>query len=361
MNDAPAHVLVTGGAGFIGCHLADRLARQAHHVLVYDSLARQGVEANLRWLRQRHPDRISVVIADIRDRSSVADAVAGCQAVFHLAAQVAVTGSLADPQTDFDINVRGTMHLLEALRRRRPSPPLIFASTNKVYGDLADIALEDAGSAWLPADPALRRHGIGEERALSFHTPYGCSKGAADQYVLDYARSFGVPTVVMRMSCIYGDRQFGTEDQGWVAHFLLRALVGEPITIYGDGKQVRDIMYVDDAVAAYLAAWHRIEAVAGQAFNLGGGPNNAVSLRHVVAAIEAIIGRSVRLRVAPWRAGDQRYFVADTRRVGAALELRPPLDWRDGLARFAEWFQAERGSAVVPLRHVRTVRAEGAT
>jgi CDP-paratose 2-epimerase len=354
------HVLVTGGAGFIGCNLADHLAGLGNRVLVYDSLQRPGVEANVAWLRERHPGQISVVVADIRDRAAIAEAVSGCQAVFHLAAQVAVTTSMLDPRTDFEVNVLGTLNVLEALRRRRPAPPLIFASTNKVYGDLADIALEDADGAWLPRDVELRRSGVSEERALNFHTPYGCSKGAADQYVLDYARSFGVPTAVLRMSCIYGDRQRGTEDQGWVAHFLLRALAGEPITIYGDGKQVRDILHVSDAIAAYVAVWRRISAVTGQAFNLGGGPDNAVSLCQVVGTIEAILGRPVALRFADWRPGDQRYFVADTRRAAAALGLERPLGWRNGLARLAHWFQVESGIAHMPPQRAQTVPAETA-
>lgn len=358
---AGGHVLVTGGAGFIGSNLADRLAQRGHRVLVYDSLQRPGVEANLAWLQQRHPELISTMIADITDRSAVASAVGGCEAVFHLAAQVAVTTSLDDPQTDFEINASATLQLLEALRRLSPSPPLIFASTNKVYGNLADIPLDDIDAAWLPRDPELRRHGIGEDRRLSFHTPYGCSKGAADQYVLDYARSFGVPTAVLRMSCIYGERQFGTEDQGWVAHFLLRALADEPITIYGDGKQVRDIMHVADAVAAYIAAWHRIGAVTGHAYNLGGGADNAVTLRQLVEGIEAIIGRPVRLRFADWRPGDQRYFVCDTRRAVAALGLARPLAWTDGLVRLAAWLRAERGVAAVPPAHADTAAVEVAT
>jgi len=338
-------VLVTGGAGFIGCNLADRLAALGHRVRVYDSLQRPGVAANLEWLRACHRDHIEAAIADIRDADTLADAAGDCQAVFHLAAQVAVTTSLTDPRADFAVNALGTLNLLEALRRRSPAPPVIFASTNKVYGDLADIALDDASGAWLPRDPELRRDGIGERRPLDFHTPYGCSKGAADQYVLDYARSFGVPTAVLRMSCIYGEHQRGTEDQGWVAHFLLRALAGEPITIYGDGRQVRDILHVGDAVSAYIAAWQRIEAIAGRAFNLGGGPANAVSLRQVVAEIEAVLRRRVQLDFADWRPGDQRWFVCDTGAAAAALGLARPLGWRAGLARLAAWFRGERSAA----------------
>ncbi|TCP37215.1 SDR family NAD(P)-dependent oxidoreductase [Sphingomonas sp. BK235] len=337
-----APILVTGGAGFIGSNLVDRLADEGHDVTVYDALARAGVERNLAWLQQRHGQRVRFVHADVRDAARLADEVARSRAVFHFAAQVAVTTSLDDPADDFSTNITATFQLLEALRTRAPHVPLIFASTNKVYGDLADLdfALEDR--AYVPTDADVRVHGIGETRALDFHTPYGVSKGAADQYVLDYARSFGLKTCVFRMSCIYGQRQMGTEDQGWVAHFLIRALDGEPITLYGDGHQVRDILDVRDAVNAYVAAWQRIDQVAGRAFNLGGGPANAVSLRRLLDHIAALIGRPVDLRLSDWRAGDQRYFVADARAAIGALDLPARRDWRDGVAALADWLQAQR-------------------
>ena len=330
-------VLVTGGAGFIGCNIADQLAREGYRVLIFDALTRPGVRQNLSWLTATHGERITPIIADIRDSDAVGEAVSDVEAVFHLAAQVAVTTSLADPVQDFDVNVRGTLNLLEALRRGGRRVPLVFASTNKVYGDLGDVALEAEEDGYLPVAPALRRYGIDETRPLDFHTPYGCSKGSADQYVLDYARSYGVPTCVLRMSCIYGPRQMGTEDQGWVAHFLIRALRGEPISIYGDGRQVRDILHVGDAVRAYLAAWRNIEAVQGRAFNLGGGGANAVSLRGLIAEIERLIGRPVTLRFDEWREGDQRYFVADARALRSALGLPAPMPWRAGLADLAAW------------------------
>ncbi|MBV1797443.1 SDR family NAD(P)-dependent oxidoreductase [Siccirubricoccus sp. G192] len=344
-------VLITGGAGFIGSNMADRLAREGHDVLVFDALARPGVEANLDWLKRRHPQRISTRIADIRDEAAVVDAAADAQAVFHLAGQVAVTTSLVDPREDFDINLRGTFTLLDALRRRGQPVPLVFASTNKVYGDLLDIALERRGDCYAPADPAIRARGIGESRPLDFHTPYGCSKGAADQYVLDFARSFGVPTAVMRMSCIFGQRQMGTEDQGWVAHFLIRALRREPISIFGDGCQVRDVLHVNDAVEAYLSAWRRIGAVQGRAFNLGGGPTNAVSLRQVIACIEDLVGHRVETRHADWRAGDQRYYVSDTSLAMRELGLRPPTPWPVGIAALARWLREEH-AAPAPARPV---------
>jgi CDP-paratose 2-epimerase len=345
MNGASGPILVTGGAGFIGANLADRLASDGHDVIVFDALARPGVDGNLAWLKARHPRRITAEIGDIRDAKAVNRAARDAAAVFHLAAQVAVTTSLADPVADFEVNVRGAVNLLEALRRQRRRTPLIFASTNKVYGDLADVPLEVIDDCHLPRDPSIRLNGVDERRPLDFHTPYGCSKGAADQYVLDYARSFDLPTCVLRMSCIYGPRQMGTEDQGWVAHFLIRALAGQPITIYGDGRQVRDILYVADAVDAYVSAWRRIEAVKGRAFNLGGGRANAVSLRLLLSHIQALLGQEVRLRFEDWRPGDQRYYVSDASAVRRALQLGEPMAWREGVSRLLSWLRDEQSVA----------------
>ena len=335
-------VLVTGGAGFIGSNLADRLAGMGHHVRILDALARPGVEANLSWLQRRHGARIIPIVADIRDRYAVERATTGVAAVFHMAAQVAVTTSMDDPHLDFDVNLRGTLNVLEALRRHADPPPLVFASTNKVYGALSDIPLARDGDAYLPTDPRLRASGIDEARPLSFYTPYGCSKGAADQYVLDYARSFGVPSCVLRMSCIYGPRQRGTEDQGWLAHFLYSILAGRPISIYGDGRQVRDVLFVDDAIDAYMGAWTHIADVSGQAFNLGGGPANAVTLLQVLAELGEITGRKPDLHFSDWRPGDQRYFVADTRAAQAAFSLQHAVPWQDGLRRLASWVASEQ-------------------
>jgi CDP-paratose 2-epimerase len=335
-------VLVTGGAGFIGCNLADRLAREGHQVIVFDALRRDGVERNLAWLKERHGGRVAYVAGDTRDARAVDQAVREAQAVFHLAAQVAVTTSLTEPVEDFEINIGGALNVLEAARRKG-DVPVIFASTNKVYGDLADVALEVCSDAYRPQDSNLRLRGVSEQRRLDFHTPYGCSKGAADQYVLDYARSYGVPTCVMRMSCIYGPHQMGTEDQGWVAHFVIRALEGAPVSIYGDGRQVRDILHVADAVDAYLAAWRGIGAVQGRAFNLGGGPANAVSLLQLVGHVEEVTGRKIELAFADWRAGDQRYYVSDPSAARRDLALGEPIAWRRGVAELAQWIAAERG------------------
>jgi CDP-paratose 2-epimerase len=330
-------VLITGGAGFIGSNLADRLASEGEHVLLFDSLERPGVEANLAWLRERHPTQVSAVIADVRDGAAVREAVESASAVFHLAAQVAVTTSMTDPAEDLQVNLMGSFNVLQALRRGRQ--PCVFASTNKVYGKLAGIDLALIEEAWQPADPALRAAGVNERQALDFCTPYGCSKGAADQYVLDHAASFGIPTAVMRMSCIYGTRQLGTEDQGWVAHFLLRALAGQPITIFGDGCQVRDILYVDDAVNAYVAAWRRIDRVAGTAFNLGGGPANAISLRQLLRHIGTLLGHASTVCYGEWRPNDQRWYVSDPRQAQAALTLPRSRDWQTGVALLLRSFQ----------------------
>jgi CDP-paratose 2-epimerase len=340
-------ILITGGAGFIGCNIADRLAGEGHQILVYDALSRPGVERNLAWLKERHGSRISSIVGDVRDEDQLVRAAADAKAVFHMAAQVAVTTSLADPREDFEINVRGTVNLLDAVRARSEPVPVIFASTNKVYGDLGDLPFEPRDNRYEPKAFVMRR-GIAESRPLDFHTPYGCSKGAADQYVLDYCRSFGIPTVVFRMSCIYGERQMGTEDQGWVAHFLIRALEGEPVTIYGDGRQVRDVLDVRNAVDAYVRALDRIDEVQGCAFNLGGGPTNAISLLQLVDEIRLITGREVELDFADWRNGDQRWYVSDTHEAQSALGLEPPIGWRDGVARLAGWLARERGFDLRP-------------
>jgi CDP-paratose 2-epimerase len=339
-DDRP--ILVTGGAGFIGCNIANALAERGHEVLVYDALSRPGVERNLAWLKERHGEQVQSIVADVRDEDMLGRAAREAQAVFHMAAQVAVTTSMADPREDFEINVRGTLHLLDAVRLKGDGTPVIFASTNKVYGDLADLEFRLEGDKYVAADPIVAGAGISEQRPLDFHTPYGCSKGAADQYVLDYARSFGLDAAVLRMSCIYGVRQMGTEDQGWVAHFLIRALEGKPITLYGDGCQVRDILDVSNAVEAYLMAWAHIERIRGRAFNLGGGPANAVSLRELLGHIAGLLGREVEIRFADWRAGDQRYFVADTRAINDALGLSPAVPWKQGVAMLAEWLRESR-------------------
>jgi CDP-paratose 2-epimerase len=340
---AAPRVLVTGGAGFVGCNLAARLLERGQSVVVLDDLRRGGVEQNLAWLAERGDDRFAFVPGDVRCKSDVRTALEGVEQVFHLAAQVAVTTSMSDPIEDFEINARGTLTVLEEMRRL-PSPPgLVFTSTNKVYGDLDDVTLVDEDQRWVPADSLVRARGVDENRSLALHSPYGCSKGAGDQYVLDYAKSYGIPTAVFRMSCIYGPHQFGTEDQGWVAHFLRRALDERPITIYGDGKQVRDILFVEDLVDAFLLASERIRRLSGRAFNIGGGPGNAISLLDLLARIGRIHGRAPHVTYSDWRRGDQRYYVSDTTLFMNATGWQPAVGVDEGLERLYRWLRELAG------------------
>ena len=334
-------VLITGGAGFIGTNVAARLLDLGHEVIVFDNMARAGVAENLRWLSRRGGSRLRTCLADTRDPDVLRDVVRRAGCTFHFAAQVAVTSSLDDPLNDFEINLRGTLNLLEAIRDERRRIPLVFTSTNKVYGALHDIAMSQTATRYQPEDENLRRHGIGETRPLDFCSPYGCSKGGADQYILDYARSFGLAAVVLRMSCIYGPHQCGTEDQGWVAHFLLRALQGRPITIYGDGLQVRDILYVDDLVDALLICGEDRDVLRGRAFNMGGGPRNTISLQELLNEIASLDGRVPRVLREKWREADQRWFVADTRRFADATGWRPRVDAKDGIGRLFRWLAKE--------------------
>jgi CDP-paratose 2-epimerase len=332
------HTLITGGAGFIGANLAHRLLEAGQSVMVYDDLSRPGVERNLAWLRERHGEQLRVEIADVRDRNALRPAVRAAERVFHFAAQVAVTTSLTDPRHDFEVNVGGTLNVLEEIRAMETPPPLLFTSTNKVYGGLEDIELETQGLRYQPVDGSIRA-GVSEDRRLDFHSPYGCSKGSADQYVIDYARTFGIPAVVFRMSCIYGYHQMGTEDQGWVAHFLIRALAGKPITLYGDGMQVRDLLFVDDLVDAFLLAHANIHTLSGRAFNMGGGLGNTVSLLELLDTIEAVHGSRPQVRMEPWRCADQRYYVSDTRRFKSATGWSPKVNARQGIENLYRWLQ----------------------
>jgi CDP-paratose 2-epimerase len=349
-------ILITGGAGFIGTNVAHRLLTQGHRVLVFDNLARPGVEQNLRWLRDTHGDQVAVEIADVRDAEAVRQAVNGVARVFHFAAQVAVTTSLTDPVEDFEVNARGTLNLLEALRAQDDPPPMVFTSTNKVYGALDDVGLRRRNQRYEPTDPSLRRTGISENRPLDFHSPYGCSKGSADQYVLDYARTYGIPAIVFRMSCIYGPHQFGTEDQGWVAHFLIRAMEGQPIMLYGDGRQVRDILCVDDLVDAFLLAQQSMQTESGNAFNIGGGPGNTVSLLELLEMIGELIGHKPEIEFDSWRPGDQRYYVSDTAKFQRTTGWRPRISVQEGLERLTRWLSETRVGPSARLAHNVPVR-----
>jgi CDP-paratose 2-epimerase len=350
---AQASVLITGGAGFIGTNLADHLLQSGHRVRILDNLARNGVERNLDWLCAQHDrDSVDIRIEDVRDARAVSAALEGIDHVYHLAAQVAVTTSIEAPEEDFGVNVRGTLNLLESIRHRPQPPSLVFTSTNKVYGHLEDVALHRNGTRYEPVDPSLLRWGIDELRPLHFGSPYGCSKGAADQYVLDYARTYGLKTVVFRMSCIYGPHQLGTEDQGWVAHFLIRSRDGVSITIYGDGLQVRDVLFVDDLTRALILGQKLIDRLSGCAFNIGGGAERTLSLLELLQLIEMLHGQASAVRFAPWRASDQRYFVADVRRFREFTGWSPQIDVPAGVERLYRWLVDQQSipvPAAIPL------------
>lgn len=362
-NGKSKPILITGGAGFVGSNLAHRLLSAGHRVRLLDNLSRAGVERNLRWLMETHGDLVDIEVPDLRNLSIIRHAVRDASQVFHFAAQVAVTSSLDDPIEDFEINARGTLNVLEAIRAAQNPPPLVFTSTNKVYGNLANLEFIKEGTRYAPTDSAIRERGIGENRPLDFHSPYGCSKGAADQYVVDYARTYRIPALVFRMSCIYGPHQYGNEDQGWVAHFVIRSMAGKPITIYGDGMQVRDILFVEDLVDAFLLAQQHINKLAGNAFNIGGGAANSISLLELLDLLAELHGGELSVRFEDWRAADQRYYVADTSKFSGLTGWQPRVGVHEGVRRLYEWiktgdehFTADPVS-VTNVTNVRSMRA----
>jgi CDP-paratose 2-epimerase len=333
-------VVITGGAGFIGSNAALRHMRRGNDVVVIDDLSRRGAERNMDWLSSE--GRVTLCALDIRDSQRVARVFrqhADAGLVLHLAGQVAVTTSVTNPRADFEANALGTFNVLEAARVAGIDAPFIYSSTNKVYGGMDDVAVVERGGRYAYADlPA----GVSEERALDFHSPYGCSKGTADQYIMDYTRTFPIPMVVFRMSCIYGPHQFGTEDQGWVAHFLIRAIEGQPITLYGNGMQVRDILFVDDLLDAFDLAAERIDRVAGRVYNIGGGPENAISLLDLVSYLECRTSRPVAYRQEDWRPGDQKIFVSNIARARRELGWAPQICSGQGLDLLYDWISANK-------------------
>lgn len=335
------NALITGGAGFIGSNLAARLLRAGHEVRVLDDLSRPGSERNLAWLRSLGGG-LRFWQAGINDRQALAEAAAGVAQVYHLAGQVAVTKSVADPRGDFLANALGTLNLLEAVRAKSPDAAVVLASTNKVYGSLAGQRVDLGEGRYRLVDFPL---GIPETFPLDFHSPYGCSKGAADQYVRDYHRIYGLRTVVFRQSCIYGPRQFGLSDQGWLAWFVLAALNGMPIQIDGDGCQVRDVLFVEDLLDAYELAAGRVEECAGEVFNIGGGPERVLAIwRDVAPLLERLTGRLPVVQFGPWRPGDQKVFISDTRKVRERLGWWPRVSVEDGVARLVAWTRDEMGA-----------------
>lgn len=335
--------VITGGAGFIGSNLADRLLNEGNRVLLIDRLSRPGVEKNVEWLSRTHGSLLDIEVVDVRNITRLRKLLNGATHVFHLAAQVAVTSSLIDPVDDFQTNAWGTLNMLEAIRTMTSPPSLVLTSTNKVYGNLEHLGFVKNATRYIPTDPALASKGISESVPLNFHSPYGCSKGAADQYVIDYARTYKLPALVFRMSCIYGPHQYGNEDQGWVAHFLINSLLGKPITIYGDGMQVRDILFVDDLIDAFLLAQHNIDRTAGHAFNIGGGPSNTISLLELLDLISELNPGDYSIRFEDWRAADQRFYVTDTSKFQSLTDWKPVISVKEGIRRLLHWLSTDAG------------------
>ncbi len=338
--NASLNMLVTGGAGFIGSNSALAFVRRGWNVVVLDNLSRKGAELNLDWLRQswqRGKDgTLSFVKCDVRDREGLEDLFRqhAFDAVLHLAGQVAVTTSVAEPRDDFDVNAGGTFNVLDATRRHRPEAAFVYASTNKVYGNMEKIGIVERNGRH---EYAGGISGIDETAQLDFHSPYGCSKGAGDQYVIDFARIYGLRATSFRQSCIYGPRQFGVEDQGWVAWFTIAAILQRPITIFGDGRQIRDVLHVDDLIDAYVTAFEQPEKIAGQAFNIGGGPKNTLSLLELIALLEEALGTSIPLRFAEWRPGDQKVFVCNLDKASGRLSWRPRIGGQQGVRSLVSW------------------------
>ena len=333
--------LVTGGAGFIGSNYVHRLLSRGDQVVLYDNLSRTGTRANVDWLREQHgAGSFQLIVGDVRDFHSLARAIQGANVVVHLAGQTAVTTSVADPRSDFEQNATGTFNALEAARQASIQPVFLYSSTNKVYGGMEEEAIIEEETRYVYEDLP---HGVPETQPLDFHSPYGCSKGAGDQYVRDYARIYGLPTVVFRQSCIYGPRQMGVEDQGWVAWFVIAAVTGRPITVYGNGKQVRDVLFVDDLLDAYDAAIACINVAAGQVYNVGGGPAHTMSVwTEFRPILERLLGRGIHATHSNWRPGDQRIYVSGIGKAQSDLGWRPQIGVADGIRRLHAWVAANR-------------------
>jgi CDP-paratose 2-epimerase len=333
--------LVTGGAGFIGSNYVHRLVARGERVTVFDNLSRGGAPRNLDWLKKTHgADAFTMLTADVRDSTAITEAAKGADVIVHLAGQVAVTTSVVDPREDFEINALGTFNVLEAARASGRNPTFIYASTNKVYGGMDEVEIVEDATRWHYKDLT---YGAAEDQPLDFHSPYGCSKGTGDQYVRDYFRIYGLPTVVFRQSCIYGPRQFGVEDQGWLAWMIIAAVTGHQITIYGDGKQVRDVLHVDDLLDGYDAAIANIDMAKGRVYNMGGGVENVLAVwSEFGPMIERMLGKTIDVARGDWRPGDQRVFYADYRKAQRELGWKPKVSLEEGIERLFNWVRENR-------------------
>ncbi len=334
------NIVVIGGAGFIGCNVADYYLKNKHNVTVFDNFSRKGTLQNLDWLLKRYKDNLTVAQGDVRiDFGKLKSVVSKADIVFHLAAQVAVTTSVVDPREDFEINALGTFNVLEAIRQSGNKPIVLYSSTNKVYGGMEQVTIVERNGEY---DYESLPLGVSEAEQLDFHSPYGCSKGTADQYMIDYSRIYGLRTIVFRQSCIYGYRQFGVEDQGWVAHFTISSMFDRPLTIYGDGKQVRDVLFIDDLVQAYDLAIKNINVTAGKAYNIGGGPNKKMSLLNLIGYLEKFFGKKLTYTFSNWRPGDQRVFICDIRKAKNEFGWEPRIGVEEGVRLLAAWVKENK-------------------
>ncbi|MBK9602141.1 MAG: GDP-mannose 4,6-dehydratase [Anaerolineales bacterium] len=333
--------LITGGAGFIGSNYVHRLLKRGEAVTIFDNLARAGAPRNLDWLKKEFgANAFEMVVGDVRDADRIAEAAKGADVIVHLAGQVAVTTSVTNPRDDFEVNALGTFNVLEAARLSGKKPIFLYASTNKVYGGMDDVEVVEDATRWHYKDLT---YGAPETQPLDFHSPYGCSKGTGDQYVRDYFRIYDLPTVVLRQSCIYGPRQFGIEDQGWLAWMIIAAVTGRKITVYGDGKQVRDVLHVDDLLDAYDAAIANIEVAKGQVYNMGGGVNNVLAIwAEFGPMIESLLGKKIEVARGDWRPGDQRVFYADYRKAERELGWKPKISLEEGIERLFQWVKENK-------------------
>jgi len=329
-------IFISGGAGFIGSNIAKKYLDTGNRVVVYDNLSRKDTEKNLKWLRSHNKVRLQFIKGDIRDVKLLEKSIKGSNIVFHEAAQVAVTLSLENPREDFEINAEGTFNMLEATRNNCPDAIFIYASTNKVYGELTSPKYRKLKTKYIFTNKEYL-NGVSESQLLDFHSPYGCSKGTGDQYTRDYARVYGLKTAIFRQSCIYGQRQFGSEDQGWVIHFIRKALRNELITIYGDGKQVRDILHIDDLLDAYQKCINQPKICIGEIFNIGGGIENSLSLLELIEILGNILGKKIKYKFFSWREGDQKIYISDNTKIEKSLRWRPEINKYEGIKLLVDW------------------------
>ncbi len=332
---------VTGGAGFIGSNFVSDLLKKGQTVTVFDNLSRAGAASNVEWLRSLYgKNSFRLVVGDVRDRDKVEKELGKPDVVAHFAGQVAVTTSVIDPREDFEINALGTFNVLEAVRKAGHQPTVLYTSTNKVYGEMEDVRVEEGETRYRYLDFP---NGIPESQPLDFHSPYGCSKGTGDQYMRDYARIYGIPTVVFRQSAIYGTRQFGIEDQGWVSWFIIAVLMKKNLTIYGDGKQVRDLLFIDDLVRAYHAAIEQPEKSGGQIFNIGGGADRVISVwKEFGPILTELAGHPIDVKYSDWRPGDQVIYVSDISKAKNVLGWSPKVSVREGIETLWRWAEANQ-------------------